>query len=130
MTQSNGVFLSVNFIFLIVGHTKHAADRLFNSLKVEFRKQNVFTVECFVDVLNTSESVSVISTLPDDFFDYDKLFKDMYTELSGKVKVNHIFSCSGDDPEVTFMDLRQSNLEEHVSSAHKVAYSACLRRMN
>ena len=52
----------------------------------------------------------MIPTSPDDFFNYDKLFKDMYADLSGKVKVNHIFSCSGDDPEVTLMELRQSNL--------------------
>jgi hypothetical protein len=68
----------------------------------------------------------------------------MYSDLSGKVKVNHIFSCSGDDLEVMFMELHQSNLEEHVSLAHKVgkklrklcspvevrAYSAHLKRMN
>jgi len=28
-------FKEVNFTFLIVGHTKNAADRLFNSLKTE-----------------------------------------------------------------------------------------------
>ena len=77
--KAMGYFLSVNFIFLVIGHTKNAADRLFNSLKIEYRKQNVFTMECLVDVLNTSESVSVIPTLPDDFFDYDKLFKGVGT---------------------------------------------------
>ena len=68
----------------------------------------------------------------------------MYADLSGKVKVNHIFSCSGDDPEVTLIELRQINLEEHESLVHKVgkksrklrsqvevrAYSARLKRMN
>ena len=34
-----GYFTRVNFIFLIVGHTKNAADRLFNSLKFEYRKK-------------------------------------------------------------------------------------------
>ncbi len=36
-----GHFYKVNFIFLIVGHTKNAADRLFNSLKQEYCKKNV-----------------------------------------------------------------------------------------
>ena len=94
--------------------------------------------------LNTSELVSVILTSPDIFFYYDKLFKDMYADLSGKVKVNHIFTCSSDNPEVTVMELCQSNLEEQVSLVHKVgkksrklrspvevqAYSAHLKRMN
>ncbi len=71
-------------------------------------------------VLNTSKSVSVIPTSPEDFFDYDKLFKEMYANLSGNVKVNHIFSCSGNDLEVSFINLHQSNLKEHVTSMHKV----------
>ena len=68
----------------------------------------------------------------------------MYADLSGIVKVNHIFSVSDDDPEVAFMNLRQSNLEDHSSSAHKIrkksrklrsavevrAYSARLNRMH
>jgi hypothetical protein len=32
-------FKDVNFIFLVVGHTKNAADCLFNSLKDEYRQQ-------------------------------------------------------------------------------------------
>jgi hypothetical protein len=36
----------------------------------------------------------------------------MYADLSDKVKVNHIFSCSDDVPEVTFIDLCQSNLKK------------------
>ncbi len=71
-------------------------------------------MEGLVDVLNTSESVSVILTSPDDFFDHDKLFKDMYADLSGKVKVNHIFSVSGNDLEVAYVNLHQSNLEGHL----------------
>jgi hypothetical protein len=40
-----GYFKSVQFIFLVVGHTKNAVDRLFNSLKQEYRKQNLFTFD-------------------------------------------------------------------------------------
>ena len=34
-----GYFKQVNFIFLLVGHTKNAADRLFNILKYSYRKK-------------------------------------------------------------------------------------------
>ena len=73
--------------------------------------------------MNTSELVTVLLTAPEDFFDYDKLFKEIYADLAGKVKNNHIFSCGGsvDDEEVTFITLRQSNLECHSASNHKVS---------
>ena len=49
-----GYFQQINFIFLVVGHTKNATDCLFNSLKMVYRKQNIFTMESLVEVLDTS----------------------------------------------------------------------------
>ena len=40
-----GYFKDVWFVFLVVGHTKNAADRLFNLLKKFYRKKNIYTVE-------------------------------------------------------------------------------------
>jgi hypothetical protein len=78
-------------------------------------------MEDLIDVLDTSELVTVLRTAPKDFFDYDKLSKEMYANLVGKVKNNHIFSCNGrDDEEVTLLTLRQSNLDIHTASTHKV----------
>ena len=53
--KAMGYFQRVNFIFLVVGHTKNAADRLFNSLKNEYRKRNLFTVDTLVLALNVLE---------------------------------------------------------------------------
>ena len=39
-----GYFKKVNFVFLVVGHTKNAADSSFNSLKVEYRRENIYTM--------------------------------------------------------------------------------------
>ena len=61
-------FKIVNCIFLVVDHTKNAADRLFNSLKHEYCSQNIFTMEALVKKLNASESVTVVLMEPDDFF--------------------------------------------------------------
>jgi len=58
-----GFFKKVNFIFLIVGHTKTAADSLFNSLKHEYRKENLFTMEALFNCLSVSECVTVMPTL-------------------------------------------------------------------
>ena len=113
-----GYFENVNFVFLIVGHTKNAADRLFNSLKHEYRQRNIFTMQGLFDQLNASDSVTVVPSLPEDFLDYDKLFGDIYRDISGKIKVNHIFSCSGSDPLKVVIQLRQSNLDEHTITSH------------
>ena len=57
-----GCFLEVNFIFLIVGRTKNAADRLFNSLKVQYRKRNLYTFNQLVEALGTSRTIRTSST--------------------------------------------------------------------
>ena len=67
--KAMGYFCTVTFTFLIVGHTKNAADRLFNFLKHEYRKRNIFTMEDLVFQLNVSASVTVIPTWHDDFSD-------------------------------------------------------------
>ena len=105
-----GYFKSVQFIFLVVGHTKNAADRLFNSLKHEYRKQNLFTFDELARALDQSANVTVHRTVANDFFDYDKLLDGMYRKLTGQIKQNHIFSCEDDGSE---MMIRKSNLVEH-----------------
>jgi hypothetical protein len=105
-----GYFKSVQFIFLVVGHTKNAADRLFNSLKHEYRKQNLFTFDELARALDQSATVTVHRTVANDFFDYVKLLDGMYRKLTGQIKQNHIFSCEDDGSE---MMIRKSNLVEH-----------------
>jgi len=106
-----GYFKSVQFIFLVVGHTKNAADRLFNSLKHEYRKQNLFTFDQLARTLDQSASVTVHRTVANDFLDYDSLLDGIYRKLAGNIKQNHIFSCIDDDG--TEMTIRESNLVEH-----------------
>ena len=52
-------FREVNFIFLIVGRTKNAADCLFNCLKTEYRLQNLFTFQDLLEALNRLLMVTV-----------------------------------------------------------------------
>ncbi len=100
----------MNFIFLIVGHTKNAADRLLNSLKTEYRFQNLFTFQDLLEALNRLLMVTVHPASQEDFLDYNKLMNYLYRQLAGIVKKNHIFSCMDDGVQ---MRLRESNLEEH-----------------
>jgi hypothetical protein len=105
-----GYFKRVNFIFLVVGHTKNAADRLFNCLKLEYRKQNLFTFQDMLEALNRSELVTVHPASPLDFLDYDKLMNKFYgRRLLGNIKKNYIFTCDNDRAQ---MIIQQSNLDE------------------
>jgi hypothetical protein len=103
-------FKEVNFIFLVVGHTKNAADCLFNSLKDEYRRQNLFTFQDLVETLNKSLMVTVHPASSEDFLDYNKLMSSLIWTLAGNIKKNHIFSCNNDGSQ---MMLWQSNLPEH-----------------
>jgi hypothetical protein len=112
-------FKEVNFIFLVVGHTKNAADRLFNCLKNEYHLQNLFTFQDLVEALNRSPRVTVHPTSIVDFHDYDRLTQELYRLLLGNIKTNHIFSCTDDGLQ---MIIRKSNLVKHrefVVNLHK-----------
>ncbi len=119
--KAAGYFIKVNFIFLVIGNTKNAADRLFNSLKHEYQKKNLFTMEELIEALSISDSVSVIPMTPDDFWGWDRLLTDMYRDILDQIKVNHIFSCSGNDPLMMTLDLWKLNLDEHGIIVHKVS---------
>jgi hypothetical protein len=105
-----GYFKEVNFIFLVVDHTKNAADCLFNSLKHEYHKQNLFTLQDLVRTLNKSTSVSIHPSVPEDFLNCNKLLNVLFRMLAGNIKKSHIFSCNDDGAQ---LNLWQSNLMEH-----------------
>jgi hypothetical protein len=56
--------------------------------------------------------------IPEDFLDYDALTDNVYRDLAGMVKQNHMFSCH-DDGNETIIRLRESNLNEHKVVDHK-----------
>ncbi len=103
-------FKEVHFIFLVVSHTKNAADRLFNLLKQEYRKQNLFTVDKMVWMLDNVLSLSIHPTMAKDFLNYSKLLDSLYWPLTGNINTNHIFSCTDNGTQIT---IQQSNLKEH-----------------
>ena len=69
-----GYFKEVNFIFLVVGHTKNAADHLFNCLKELYQKSNIGTMAKLYTILDTSPKVTVYPTTEDDFHHYGDFF--------------------------------------------------------
>ena len=71
----------------------------------------------------------LVLTVTDDFFDYDALLNNMCRDLSGQVKVNHIFSCNGDDLLAMALAMQRSNLLEHPALTH-IASKVRSRRFN
>ena len=106
-----GYFLEINFIFLVVGHTKNAADRLFNSLKTLYRKKNLYTFDQLVEALGTSRTITIHPAMSEDFLDYGKLFDFIYKKLQGQVKQNHIFTCYWGNPDE--ICVKESVLDEY-----------------
>jgi hypothetical protein len=104
-----GYFKDTHLIFIMVGHSKNAADRLFNSLKQDYWKQNLFTFDKLMWILDKLLSLTIHPTMVKDFLDYSKLLDSLYWLLTGNIKTNQFFSCTEDVTQIT---IRQSNLEE------------------
>ena len=75
----NGIFREVNFILLVVGHTKNDADRFFNILKMKYRNENFYSMDMLIDVLSSSKSISVHCVdSTKDFHYYDEFLGSYY----------------------------------------------------
>ena len=97
----------VNFLFLVIGHTKNAADHLCNPLKFLYRQDNIFTMEDLSKKLDGSEKVTVHAAVEDDFFDFDTFLSYYYRQFAKKVKQNHIFSCTSENRILTCVAIGQ-----------------------
>jgi hypothetical protein len=93
----SGYFKEVEIVFLIVGHTKNACDRLFNSLKVIYRKRNVWSFTELASILDESWQVKVHQVKHTDFFDWTKHHNIYYNKIwdhnndKAAINNNHIF---------------------------------------
>jgi hypothetical protein len=115
-----GYFRRVNFIFLVVGHTKNAADRLFNALKLDYRKQNIYTMKELLTCLSRSQYCKIVEAKEEDFFDWSGYFDLFYRKFKNKklsvIKKNHIFGCNYShcfEKNQLMVDLQQSDLPSH-----------------
>ena len=121
-----GYFKKVNFVFLIVGHTKNAADRIFNLLKLDYRSSNLYTMQQLMNALGRSKYVTIHNAVVGDFHDWGEYLKLFYSKFSknnkGYMKQNHIFSCTFEENRTgnnLLVHIRQSDLPEHTILAHK-----------
>jgi hypothetical protein len=92
----------VNIIFLVAGHTKNAADRLFNLLKLTYRKSQVYNMDQLEEMLNRNQYVECIKVGKEDFKDYGSFEDSLYKTqpLSGHTKKYQLFYCTDENPTV------------------------------
>jgi hypothetical protein len=107
-------YLQVNIIFLVAGHTKNAADRLFNLLKQVYRKQQVYSMEQMVSILDSNEYVSCTKVGVDDFCNYGEFEDSVYkhSPLTGNTK-NTNFSTRVAKRRVYCMQKSNTSEEAH-----------------
>ena len=97
-------FKEVNFIFLVVGHTKNSADAHFNCLKLTYHKRNIYTMQQLLDTLNISDKVTVVPAEGSDFYDWDGFLSNYYRDFKKMIKVvSHIFSASSGKSRVNIL---------------------------
>ena len=114
-------FAKVNFIFLIVGHTKNTADRMFNTMKKKYRITNSHTMSHLYSILE-SDKIKVLQLQDDEMKNYKLYLGHFYRNLP-KLEDYHIFSCDRDDPgnsvKKKMMTIKQSN----IPNSHTICFS-------
>lgn len=96
-----GIYKRINIAFLVTGHTKNVCDRLFNVLKLSYRKTNIYSFGMLLGALNTAPDVEPIRVVEDEFKDWDGFEDKIYTQIaSGTVNRMHLFQYDEKEPGV------------------------------
>ena len=106
-----GHFNKVTLLFFVRGHTKNAADRLFNLLKHGYHNRDIFTFDELLQVLSEHDQVNVRRMKPSNFKNYDKFFSLYYKKpTSGSVTRTHVFTVErgGSDIFLRLKDCAES----------------------
>jgi hypothetical protein len=101
----------VRAIFLIKGHTKNDCDRMFNLLKYDYRKTNVYTPKQLLDCLNRHPQVLAIPMETDeDFLNFDACQNGVMIKAINGCKKHHIFTVKEEDANTLVM--QEADMEE------------------
>jgi hypothetical protein len=85
-------FKTVKFTFSIRGHIKNVCNRLFNLLKIQYHKANVYTMDMLVEVLNKMDDIHFIHASDKYFYNYDKMLNSLYKNFrAGTIQKSHYF---------------------------------------
>ena len=89
----SGFFPEVKIVFLVKGHTKNAADRLFNLLKPSYHRKNIYTYDDLCTNLDANEFVTVHKMRQKNFHNHLEWQTEMYRPPEGgEFKQSHVFT--------------------------------------
>ena len=89
----SGFFPEVKIVFLVKGHTKNAADRLFNLLKLSYHRKNIYTYDDLCTNLDANEFVTVHKMRQKNFHNHLEWQTEMYRPPEGgEFKQSHVFT--------------------------------------
>ena len=91
--------------FLIHGHTQNTCDQLFNLLKMEWRKHNVYTPKQLELLLEGASNCECVRCGDGFIKDWSKLQDEFWHAPSGETLNNHIFHVNLDDPKSMFVQI-------------------------
>ena len=104
-----GYFKKVNFVFLVKGHTKNSADRMFNLLKQKWHKMQVYTYKQALESLAINDDVTIIDA-SNLHYDYAKFLNTVYKQpVIGTIKKNHCFTFTSETIDNVTMHTKQSD---------------------
>jgi len=104
-------FQSVSFSFLVAGHTKNAADRLFNLAKSTYRQSNVYSMSMLMEAVTSAGkgAITCHRITTENMRDWNAVFDKLYKNFSRpKTKKWQIFRCERN----TTMEFRTSELAD------------------
>ena len=79
-------------LFYIKFQNNNDRDHVFNILRMLNRKQNLFTLEKYCEILNASNNVEVIQMFHENFFDLESFLNDLYDRPDLKTfNINYVF---------------------------------------
>ena len=122
-----GYFEKVTMLFYIVGHTKNCCDRWFSTMKLLYRKMDIWTFDMLCLYLKTHELIQ-INKFGDnwfehfyDFFEFENRFYKPIT--AGMTRPGHIFTV--ENQRFTTMIIKEDDLgvkAPHVQEMSKGDY--------
>ena len=98
---------------------------MFNILKLHFRKQNVYTMDQMMHVLNRHDQVHDTPAKPSDFYDMDTYLDQLYRRFTpGTVHKAHIFSADVDNGTNMKINVSKWELEDEPEMEQDMIKSA------
>jgi hypothetical protein len=87
---------------------------MFNLLKIQYRKLNIYRTEDLIKVLGVNKKVTVLEVGDEDFKNFNKYLGDFYKAYPRHFQDFHIFSCKSDmqNPSEVVVKLCKLNADE------------------